>query len=118
MPELSQVEIAPDLPVDPPKQVEIELCRNPGRIVICRVQHRRVFAEVGPENHGVAFGQRHAASTQKSAGFLRLEVADCRAWKKEYTVRMSAPLGNDETFAVVGTDCYDAEVSPLFRDPL
>src|SRR6188768_3327219 len=74
-----QIEIAAKFAVHPRQDIQIELSRDAGGVVIGGVEHRNVLDEVDADDHGRALPQYAARLAEKLGGILRLEIADGRA---------------------------------------
>src|SRR5262245_66671699 len=77
-----EIEIAIELAIDAREQVEIELRRQAGRIIVSGVEDLRVLHQVDPDDQGGAASQHAPGVAQESAGLMRLEIADGRPGKE------------------------------------
>ena len=82
MAERRQVEIAAELAVHPPQDVEIEPRRDAGGIVVGGVEHRLVLDAVNADDHRRAAAQDAAGLAKEFRRVLRLEIADRRSGKE------------------------------------
>src|SRR5262249_16458777 len=74
--EAREIEIAIELAIDALEQVEVELRRQAGRVVVGGIENARVLHQVDPDDQRCAASQHAAGVAQESASFMRLEIAD------------------------------------------
>src|SRR5437016_2959892 len=69
MGEIFQVEISTELAIDTSQEIEIELCSQPGPIVVGSMKRARVFHQIDPHNQGCAVSQHAPGVAQEGHGF-------------------------------------------------
>src|SRR5258707_13596367 len=77
-----EIEIGPEFAVHARQEIEIELCRDARRIIVSRVENVRIFHEIDADDQSRAGSQYSGGILQKCPRLMRLEIADCQAWKE------------------------------------
>src|SRR5437588_4014147 len=79
MTETCQVEVTAELAIDAREQIEVELRRDAGAIVIGGIEDFRVLHQVDADDEACTSSQHTSGLAQERAGFVRLQIADGRS---------------------------------------
>ena len=104
------VEIAVELAIDALEQIEVELRRHPGPIVVGGIEDLRVLFQIDADQHLAAVSENARVIGQKVYCGVRLEIADRRAWKEADPLAIRAGQGRQrEGPRVIGADRDDRQ---------
>jgi len=76
MREACEIEISVELAIDACEQIEVELCRYAGRVVVGGVQHGRVLDQIDPDDQERTHPQHLTRMPQECRRLVRLKVTD------------------------------------------
>src|SRR5437660_1410507 len=69
-----KIEIGTELALDAREQVEIELCREAGFVIVGGMKDARLLHQIDTDDQSCAASQHAPGMAQEFAGFLRLEI--------------------------------------------
>jgi hypothetical protein len=76
MMESAFIEVGAEFAIDAREEIQVELCRDTGAIVIGRAQHVLILDEIGAKQECRVRAQQCARFAQKFQAALRTEIAD------------------------------------------
>src|SRR6185369_5661088 len=103
--EALELEGAAQLAIDPPQQIEVELGRDAGGVVIGVVENLGRLHQIDTDDHNRAGAEDGAGVAEEFRRLVRLEIADGRSREETDTNRCGLRLGRQfEGKAEVGVD--------------
>src|SRR5688572_4846391 len=105
-----QIEVRAELPIRANEQVEIELSRDPGAVVVSGFENFAALLEIDADDQAAALAAQPADAPQEIQGHGRLEISDGRAREKDRdVVGLAQRLRELQLLKIIAADRQDFE---------